>query len=587
MDQESIYIGNRYVPKMEGEWNQLKEYEGLSIVTLNGSSYTSKKRVPEGVAISNEEYWVKTGDTNGELIEFKEEVTAQLAQKASIQRAENIAQQVNELVVASGDPETSQAELIQARPDSFGSVFPLLKTRLDNTENIINTGERTISANWEQGSILQDGSTDNQNSAYIRMVTLIPKPDNGVIFVNKPSDYRFSVAYYDDNQVFVERTAWLPLSQSVQVDYPYYKVSFGADAGTMEPSDSSNTRIFTYFKENHTTESLAALLKNVSNNKIDITMQDFVHGGLTQDGGSNTSSAFLHNVKIRALPIGSVLNIECTSGYTARVHYYDENKQPISNTAFTGGSFNVTLTHPYFRVLITHPTIRPLALGNVIIYEVTRFNKSNDEFFNGETILNLGDSIAHGAYNNYKGYSHLIAEKYGLPLFSHSQGGATFANNQPDRSFIKQQFNDFVTANPTITPDYILMNGLTNDILYSTVGTITDGYDNTFDESTYCGGFESVIHLIKTTFPDAKLIFVKVHNMSSRDSTPQKQYQELASEITKKWAVPVVDLYNEGNLNTQLVNMKERYTDTGTHPNLLGYNLFYVPQITAKMKELK
>lgn len=78
MDQESIYIGNRYVPKLVGEWNQLKDYEGLSIVTLNGSSYTSKKTVPAGVDISNEEYWVKTGDSNGELIQFKEEFTEKL-----------------------------------------------------------------------------------------------------------------------------------------------------------------------------------------------------------------------------------------------------------------------------------------------------------------------------------------------------------------------------------------------------------------------------------------------------------------------------------------------------------------------------
>lgn len=83
MDQESIYIGNRYVPKMEGEWNQLKEYEGLSIVTLNGSSYTSKKMVPQGVAISNEAYWVKTGDYNAQVEEFKNDFTAQLAQTMS------------------------------------------------------------------------------------------------------------------------------------------------------------------------------------------------------------------------------------------------------------------------------------------------------------------------------------------------------------------------------------------------------------------------------------------------------------------------------------------------------------------------
>lgn len=82
MDQESIYIGNRYVPKLVGEWNQLKEYEGLSIVTINGNSYTSKKRVPEGIPISNEDYWVKTGDYNAQVEEFKNDFTAQLTQKA-------------------------------------------------------------------------------------------------------------------------------------------------------------------------------------------------------------------------------------------------------------------------------------------------------------------------------------------------------------------------------------------------------------------------------------------------------------------------------------------------------------------------
>lgn len=74
------YIGQRYVPQIEGVWNQLKAYENLSIVTFNNSSYTSKKIVPEGVDILNENYWIKTGDYIAQVDEFKEEVTTQLTQ---------------------------------------------------------------------------------------------------------------------------------------------------------------------------------------------------------------------------------------------------------------------------------------------------------------------------------------------------------------------------------------------------------------------------------------------------------------------------------------------------------------------------
>lgn len=75
------YIGSRYVPKIEGVWDKSKPYENLSIVTTNHTSYTSTQNVPEGVDISNTKFWVKTGDYIGQVDEFKEEVTAQLAQK--------------------------------------------------------------------------------------------------------------------------------------------------------------------------------------------------------------------------------------------------------------------------------------------------------------------------------------------------------------------------------------------------------------------------------------------------------------------------------------------------------------------------
>ena len=43
------YIGARYVPKFDGDYNSEKEYEPLTIVTYMFNSYTSKKIVPPGI----------------------------------------------------------------------------------------------------------------------------------------------------------------------------------------------------------------------------------------------------------------------------------------------------------------------------------------------------------------------------------------------------------------------------------------------------------------------------------------------------------------------------------------------------------
>ena len=74
MENKNIYVGHRYVPKIMGEHDKTQTYEGLSIVTHEGTSYTSKKHVPVGVDISNEEYWVVTGNYNVQVEKYRTEV---------------------------------------------------------------------------------------------------------------------------------------------------------------------------------------------------------------------------------------------------------------------------------------------------------------------------------------------------------------------------------------------------------------------------------------------------------------------------------------------------------------------------------
>ena len=72
--ERNRYVGHRYVPKIFGEWDKQNDYEGLSIVTHQGNSYTSKKRVPVGIDILNEEYWVVTGNYNAQVDYYRDEV---------------------------------------------------------------------------------------------------------------------------------------------------------------------------------------------------------------------------------------------------------------------------------------------------------------------------------------------------------------------------------------------------------------------------------------------------------------------------------------------------------------------------------
>lgn len=65
------YIGARYAPKFSdvnsGVWSNVYSYEPLTIVKNGNDYYTSKKSVPVGVAITDTEYWIKTGDYNGAI----------------------------------------------------------------------------------------------------------------------------------------------------------------------------------------------------------------------------------------------------------------------------------------------------------------------------------------------------------------------------------------------------------------------------------------------------------------------------------------------------------------------------------------
>ena len=74
------YIGARYVPifgRGRGtpiEWDNSDAYEPLSIVYYQGDTYTSRRYVPAGIPIDNQDYWVITGRYNAQVEQYRQEV---------------------------------------------------------------------------------------------------------------------------------------------------------------------------------------------------------------------------------------------------------------------------------------------------------------------------------------------------------------------------------------------------------------------------------------------------------------------------------------------------------------------------------
>lgn len=208
----------------------------------------------------------------------------------------------------------------------------------------------------------------------------------------------------------------------------------------------------------------------------------------------------------------------------------------------------------------------------------------------GKTLVTLGDSIMEGNGNGNFGIGDIIASRNAMALNDCSKGGATIAYREDigeATGNIQYQARKAITDG--VTPDYILINGQTNDldkIGTNGMGEISSSFSSAdFDTGTFAGGMETIFHSLKTAFPAAKIVYVRVHHIGSRNLSMQDTFGATALGVCGKWGVPVVDLYEKGQLNTFLdSHVSYTYNGDKTHPTREGYDTFYINPIEATMK---
>jgi lysophospholipase L1-like esterase len=218
-------------------------------------------------------------------------------------------------------------------------------------------------------------------------------------------------------------------------------------------------------------------------------------------------------------------------------------------------------------------------------------------------IASFGDSIAFGDGNSGVGIADVVAQHMTATVWEYAKGGATIAWDAADaesesdttkRQNIQYQVTKCISEHSQ-APDIILLDGGTNDNGHGiTLGEISDGYDAALDNTTYCGGLETIIKTLKSAYPEAILIFVLVHRMGSRDNAKQNSFANKAIEICNKWSVGLADVFHRSSLNTFLAAY-QKYTNATTdapngdktHPTQEGYEIFYLPIVMDEIKKLK
>ena len=98
---KNVYVGHRYVPKIFGDWDNTLSYEPLSIVQYQGNSFTSRQHVPSGVEITDEEFWVSTGNYNAQIEQYRQDVRnvqEELNQKVDIDYVDDEVNLINEKI---------------------------------------------------------------------------------------------------------------------------------------------------------------------------------------------------------------------------------------------------------------------------------------------------------------------------------------------------------------------------------------------------------------------------------------------------------------------------------------------------------
>lgn len=218
----------------------------------------------------------------------------------------------------------------------------------------------------------------------------------------------------------------------------------------------------------------------------------------------------------------------------------------------------------------------------------------------GKKLSVNGDSICYGeGYTG--GYAKIIGDTYGMTVQNVAVSGGTITAETYSGSSARHWISRTITSMSS-DADFAIIEGGVNDAALTasiSLGTLTNDFSSTLDDTTYIGALESTLKQLTTRFAGKKYGFIIVHKASTNFSnmgSDNSNWYWATRHALEKWGVPYLDLnvacppfgLCSQQYSPELYALAQTYTKNGDgwHPNEEGYKKYYVPKIVDWMCSL-
>lgn len=514
------------------------------------------------------------------------------------QNDDNLQSQINSLVLSEGNPDSSSAEIVQARSNILGNTFATLNDRISYIEKTV-PFSMGVAEQVDFNSYITPGkyivTSVSSNNPKVNNVNL---GSSGILIVEalqpspvlNPSTYQWIQQHWYPLNFNGTATRTIQRINTEDLQYKFYD--------WIIYDNYYLNKLYTGLNR----ESLSNDYNSVSILRNNVDFNTLKESGIYINTNSNNPNIpFVINQ-------GGILNVET---------FYKENDsyrwivQTYRNISLT------KIAQRIFRESMLGDNIGELIFDSdwKIIYNDTQ----NQGFgLNGKTIVNFGDSI-FGNYRDNTSVSNNIAGITNANVINLGFGGCRMSDRQDsyttwnpfsmcnlatsivnknftsqDTAINNQQWNDkpsyFAEALNTLKSldftkvDYITIAYGTNDY---TAGTLLDNDENPYDQTTWAGALRYTIETLLSAYPNLRILIgspiwrcwlnnekTEIQYTSDDRTFPNGNYTlsqmvQKAIEIGKNYHIPVLNAYD--NLSFNKFNWSSIFsTSDTTHPNEYG-----------------